>query len=396
MTRALIIGGGIAGTGTAMALQQAGIDSVVYEAYPRGADDVGSFLTVFANGMDALRAIDAHRPVLENSFPAEQTDAFDSAGRPAGQGSLGGRRGIGPRTLTRAQLYRVLRDEGTRRGLRIEYGKRLIGAENAPGGGVIAHFEDGSQAEGDLLIGADGVHSTVRRIIDPAASEACYGGTIVISGYAENAPVPPAPQTYRVTYGSRIMFAYTTTPDGETWWFTNVPESRTDNLEFDNAERWKNRVADLLSGDNTPVIDLIRSTERIFAVPAYHLPALPVWYTPTMVLVGDSAHAAKPQAGHGASMALEDSVTLAKCLRDVATIEDAFATYDRLRRARVARVSATSARMSKFATPAGALTRIFRDVVILRLAKPRNRNADGWLIDHHIDWSAPITDGHPV
>jgi 2-polyprenyl-6-methoxyphenol hydroxylase-like FAD-dependent oxidoreductase len=55
MTPALIIGGGIAGAVTAMALRKAGIESVVYEAYPSGADDIGAFLSLPGNGLDALR-----------------------------------------------------------------------------------------------------------------------------------------------------------------------------------------------------------------------------------------------------------------------------------------------------------------------------------------------------
>src|SRR4051794_38046203 len=69
MTHALIIGGGIAGTVTAMALRKAGIDSTVYEAYRTGADDIGAFLTIMSNGLDALRAVDADGTLEDNSFP---------------------------------------------------------------------------------------------------------------------------------------------------------------------------------------------------------------------------------------------------------------------------------------------------------------------------------------
>ncbi len=58
--KALIVGGGIAGPAAAMALRRAGIEAVVYEAYAGGADAAGAFLTFASNGMDALRAIDAH------------------------------------------------------------------------------------------------------------------------------------------------------------------------------------------------------------------------------------------------------------------------------------------------------------------------------------------------
>jgi 2-polyprenyl-6-methoxyphenol hydroxylase-like FAD-dependent oxidoreductase len=73
MRKALIIGGGVAGPVTAMALQRAGIDAVVYEAYPRTTEEVGSYLGLAANGLDALRAIDADKPVLAAGFPAPPT-----------------------------------------------------------------------------------------------------------------------------------------------------------------------------------------------------------------------------------------------------------------------------------------------------------------------------------
>jgi len=64
MRKALVIGGGVAGPVTAMALQTAGIDAVVYEAHPQSTEEVGSYLTVATNGIDALHAIDADKPVV--------------------------------------------------------------------------------------------------------------------------------------------------------------------------------------------------------------------------------------------------------------------------------------------------------------------------------------------
>ncbi len=75
MTTAMIIGGGVAGPVAAMALQRAGIDSVIHEAHPGGAEDVGAFLTLQSNGMDALRAVDAHRVVAQLGV-SDPRDAF--------------------------------------------------------------------------------------------------------------------------------------------------------------------------------------------------------------------------------------------------------------------------------------------------------------------------------
>ena len=91
MTHALIVGGGIAGAVTAMSLRKAGIDSTVYESYPTGADDVGAFLVLFHNGLEALRTIDAHRPVLDVSFPAERIEMLSHTGDSLGIRAVSGR-----------------------------------------------------------------------------------------------------------------------------------------------------------------------------------------------------------------------------------------------------------------------------------------------------------------
>ena len=130
MTRkkAMIIGGGIAGPVTAMALQRAGIEPVVYEAYGTGAGlDAGAFLTVAVNGLDALRTLGAHEPVLAAGFPTTNIGFFSGTGRRLGEVPIGGTLpdGTVTHTIKRADLYRVLHDEAARRGVPIEHDRRL-------------------------------------------------------------------------------------------------------------------------------------------------------------------------------------------------------------------------------------------------------------------------------
>ncbi|HVK23988.1 MAG TPA: FAD-dependent monooxygenase [Actinokineospora sp.] len=371
MTNALIIGGGIAGAITAMALRKAGITPAVYEAYPSGADDIGAFLTIMNNGIDALRAVDVHQPVIDNSFAANTVEFLDGSGNTLAVQDIGSEVN-GPRTLTRATLYRVLHDEAARRGIAVVHGKRLIAAESIPGGAV-ARFDDGTTAHGDLLIGADGIHSVTRSIIDPTAPGPRYAGLNIAYGYTRDDSLPTATDRYRMIFGKRAFFGYTTSPDGQTWWFARLPAPETGPVPHDEIRQ---RLIDALAEDETPAANIVAATaDRIFLSNAYDVPTTPVWHAGSMVLVGDAAHAASPAAGQGASMAIEDGVVLAQCLRDVPN--NAFSAYEELRRDRVERLVATSAEDGARAAAGSA------DV-------DDRQDSRAWLYGHHIDWAASV------
>ncbi|MGW8398565.1 FAD-dependent monooxygenase [Streptomyces lydicus] len=392
MTKALIVGGGIAGAVTAMALQKAGITSEVFEAYPTGADDVGAFLIVFANGLEALRVIDAHGPVVDNSFPARRVEFYGNDGARLGERPIAGTEqgdGLGPRTLRRATLYQVLHAEAARRGIPVRHGKRLVGAETVATAGakrVVATFADGSSAEGDLLIGADGLHSVTRTLIDPAAPQPRYTGQNTVCGYTRDAAdVPLSPDTYTMIFGKRAFFGCTRAPGGEVWWFANVPGTELDRttLPATPPDAWRTRVAALFSDDDTVAAALVRATgDRIIASNAYDIATTPTWHTDTMVVLGDAAHAAAPNAAQGASMAIEDGVVLAKCLRDQPDPQSAFSAYEKLRRDRVEKVVAASAGMAKL-TASGTPGRPARPE---GAGRGSGEGGDNWLTGYRIDW----------
>src|SRR5262245_21465154 len=130
--KALIAGGGIAGTVAAIALRRVGIDAMVFEAFDRKSEGVGAFLTLAANGIDALRAIDVDAESL-GGIETPRMAAFLGDGRqlielPFGRSK---RSGAVARTIKRAELYGALRDDAIRRGVRIAYGKRLVAAGSA-------------------------------------------------------------------------------------------------------------------------------------------------------------------------------------------------------------------------------------------------------------------------
>jgi 2-polyprenyl-6-methoxyphenol hydroxylase-like FAD-dependent oxidoreductase len=400
VTAALVIGAGIGGCVAAMALQRIGVDATVYEAYAGSADDLGAFFTVGPNGMDALHAVEADELVTANSFPVSGSELMELSGRVVARVDL---RDLVPgiagfQTLRRAALNRLLRDEAVRRGIRVETGKRLTGAEVRGRGGVTALFADGSRVDGDLLIGADGIHSVTRKLVVPDDPGPRFNGFITICGRARvPAPHAVAVSVARVVVGKRKFFGHTTEPGGDTWWYATLPsrELTREQLATTTADTWRCRVSDAFP-EGSPVPAVVAATGAdIVAYCDYYITGLPTWHNSAMVIVGDAAHVAPPHAGQGASMAIEDGVELARCLRDVPETGAAFEAFERLRRARVEHVVAD------------ALADMATTTVVQRLARrirarirptrhgelPDKPNKIEWLYRHHIEWDAPVGTG---
>lgn len=396
MTKVLIVGGGIAGTVCAMALQRAGCEAVVYEAGAEGEPPPGAFLTLAVNGLDALRAVGADGPVAAVGFPSRTLEMRSGTGKLLGVLPIGGARPDGPPALTLRwhDLYVALRDEARRRGITVRYGRRLVEAQPRTGGGVSASFADGTQDEGDLLVGADGLHSRVRGLIDASAPEPRFTGLANVWGYARLPGVPGAPGEYVMTFGHRAFFGYVKASGDEVWWFANpqlasaLPRAP---LGGRSDEAWRAELAAVYGGDAGPAAALIRATDTMGGATNQHdLPHVPVWSRDDMLLIGDAAHAAAPSSGQGASLACEDAVTLARCLRDHATPAAACAAYEALRRRRVERIVAHAARLT-YAKAPGPVGRAIRDAVMpvfMRLAA--RRDSQRWVHAHHVEWDARV------
>src|SRR5690349_17834616 len=120
----------------------------------------------------------------------------------------------------------------------------------------------------------------------------------------------------------------------------------------------------LFAGDQGPALDLIRrGWLELAGDNTFDLPHVPRWYRGRMVVLGDAAHAPSPTSGQGVSMAMEDGVVLAQCLRDLPSIAEAFAAYEQRRRTRVERIVAVGARGSSAKVP-GAVGRLLRDLTV--------------------------------
>ena len=392
---AAVIGGGIAGPVAALALRKAGIEATVYEAYQDSADGVGGMLMVAPNGLAALKVVGIDVDAVGQ--PMQGMVMTDGRGKRIGEFS--GISGLPPsRVMWRAELYRAVRERAAQLGVPTEYGKRFVGAEETPAG-VTARFADGTEARADILVGADGIRSTVRTLIDPAAPGPRYTGLIGFGAFSK-AEVPGArSDAMYFAFGKHAFLGYWPVPGGGTAWFSNLPydspltahETRaTPSVEWMRILREK-------FADDVPGRDLLRGTadDDLLTFGGMEiLPSVPNWYRGRMVLVGDSAHAPSSSSGQGASIAAESAIELARCLRDLPDLGSAFAAFERLRRGRVEKVAAYAAKTNnqKSMGPlATTVMSLLMPIASRTFMKPEK--VFGWTHRYRIDWDEPVTAG---
>ncbi|NKY52106.1 FAD-dependent oxidoreductase [Nocardia vermiculata] len=390
VTSALVIGGGIAGPVAATALRMAGIEATVYEAYPGPAYTTGSALGFAPNGLAALDIVGAGDGVRAVAHPMTRT--VMSLG--SKEITLPGATGLEPlHQVDRSALHGVLHDHAVDTGVRIEYSKRLVGVEEHPDY-VTACFDDGSTATADILVGADGITSRVRRLIDPNAPGANYTGLLGFGAYTE-CSFPIAPNTMVFAYGRNAYYLYWSMPDGRVGWGANLPHERYLSLTQARetpAEQWLATLREVYGGD-TPGAELARNTrpQDLITTGGLHImPPVPHWYRDRLVLVGDAVHAPSNSTGQGASLAVESALQLARCLRDFDSPATAFATYERIRRPRVEKVAARGARINQSKTVGPVLRRLLPVMMPLATKFSNMEQVMTREQSYTVDWAAPV------
>lgn len=388
MTRnALIVGGGIGGLATAIALGDIGIEVEVHEAYRDPTGDIAGFINIASNGMYALDRIGCLEPALDSGFLAPTINLWSGSGKLLGAMPFAGAQYGGPAglTLARGDMVRVLVEQAQSRGIKVITGSTLVDA-TPTAGGVTARFADEDTRSADVLIGADGIHSRVRTIIDPSAAPAHYTGLFGFGGYT-SADLDITPSVFNLVFGKRAFFGYVRDPNGPTRWFANIPhadEPDRDELAAVPSSEWKRRLVALFADDNTPAATTIEATDhKLRPSISRILDTAPRWSRDRMIIIGDAAHCASPSSGQGASMAVEDAVVLARSLHENPDPAAAFAHYEGLRRERVERIIKHGARGNRSKTQgplARKLTELLMPPLLKRMAK---KDTMAWQYTYH-------------
>lgn len=393
----LIIGGGIAGNALALFLQKAGISCAVYEAYSY-KDAVGGGLGLAPNGMNVLAALGLADAVKAQGSLALENCFYNGHGRILARMKNGSVEQYGQPavSLLRPSLYDVLTEAAQRQGVHIEYHKRLRSITQ-DGDKIVAYFEDGTSALGDVLIGADGVRSQTRRLILPDAPEPEFVGIIGVGGVtpasALTGMTTRQKQAFSFTYGAQGFFGYCGGANGDMLWWSNLPRdkelSRDELTNFSLEELQRDMLA--LFGDfHEPIPTMIRNTHSPIKHNIHDIQSLPRWHRGRVLLIGDAAHAVSPNSGQGASMALEDAIYLAKLLRDSENYEKVFAQFEHDRKPRVEKIVAEGRRRGGDKGQVSPLAAVIRDVMMTIFINLFGVRGLEEVYSYKIDWDEKV------
>ncbi|MGX1613782.1 FAD-dependent monooxygenase [Micromonospora chalcea] len=317
--RVLVVGAGIAGLAVARALRLAGFRPDVTERLPpTESTDTGLYLP--GNAARAMRRLDLDGPLRPLGQVIRRQRFLDAAGAPLCEVDLDALwAGVGEcRALPRAELHRVLL---TGAGGAVRHGAEVSTVDPLPGG-VAVGFTDGTSAEYDLVVGADGPRSAVRTL-------AALGGPPRPAGHVVyRALVRGGPRIvdWTALLGQRAGFLVVPLGAGRLYCYAD--EAGTD-LPADPLARMR----ELFGSYGGPVPEVLDALETV-CVERTEEVELGRWFHGRVLLVGDAAHATAPTLSQGAAMALEDAVVLAESLRAAGSVDAALLAYESRRRPR--------------------------------------------------------------
>jgi FAD-dependent urate hydroxylase len=326
--RILIVGGGIGGLSLAAALHRHGFTPELVERSTEWRA-AGAGIGVLANGMRVLRALGLDGAVTRAgevmrrwSFCNAQGEVLCATNLEELWGDVGPCIGI-----ERGKLHNALLAGAAAVPTRL--GVAITGLSQDADRVVVA-FSDGSHADYDLVVGADGIHSTVRALA-LGGPPPRYAGQVV---WRSVVPICPRGVDHMlVVMGDGCFFGLVPVGNGRTYGFggLDAPEAFDDPLEGRLA-----RFRDGFGSLGGPVPEYLGALEcdQQLRYDAIEWVDLDCWHTGRVLLIGDAAHAGPPHMGQGGCMAMEDALVLSECLRTADTVTNALNQYVTRRRPR--------------------------------------------------------------
>ena len=322
--RIAIVGGGIGGLTTALALKEFGFEAEVYEQAPVLLD-VGAAIAVWPNALRVLERLGLANAIQPHSGVMNEIRWLDPRGNLMNRVSI-------PRSvaLHRADLQSTLLHALPANWIKLNHSLVSYDQRNDR---VVLTFANEATTEVDLLIGADGIHSDVRSQLlgDGAPS---YRGYTVWRGIAAVAPDSIPANTAIEIHGRGQRFGIGPVGNGRVGWWATANAAK----EQHSARDMQSQLLRLFKGWHKPAVHLIEATpsDHILTTPAFDREANSTWGNKRITLLGDAIHPTTPNLGQGGCLAMEDSIVLARCFEKYGATEEALRKYEGCRHNRTA------------------------------------------------------------
>jgi 2-polyprenyl-6-methoxyphenol hydroxylase-like FAD-dependent oxidoreductase len=346
--RAVVVGAGIGGLAAAIALERAGDEAIVIERAPE-LREAGFGLVVTANAVNALRALGLSDAIAERGTRVRRAEIRNPRGDLLTRIDY---ESLGWETygILRSELQQVMLEAVPVERLRL--GRTCVGASEDGQ----ALLDDADPVVGDVVVGADGIRSAVRRSLF-GAEHLRYGGHRAWRAGTRFDDELIRDRFVEV-WGVGGGFGFGPAGRGRVYWycFEAVPEAAP------APKRPRDEFLRRYGSWFDPIPALIESTEQDAVEPTftYDRPPRRTWGRGRVTLLGDAAHPMKPNIGQGAAQALEDAVVLSSCVAESDDPEEALRAYEsrRINRANaVVRASRRAGRVAEVRSQFGARVR---------------------------------------
>jgi len=357
-----IIGGGIGGLTTALALKQNGQEVTVYESAPE-IKPVGAGIVMASNAMQVFDKLGVRQKIERAGHKISNIKITDSQLNLLSGSDLAKferKYGVYNVAIHRADLQKILVDEiGFQH---IELSKRLLKIEEDQG--YTLTFEDNTSVTTDVVIGADGIHSVVRNQLFGKgllrdSKQRCWRGVSEVgSASTFNHEAFEA-------WGKGKRFGFVKISDKKVYWFAVINEALNDK---------KPEIAELFKEFHPEIVNIISETpkEQLFFSDIIDLEPIKKWQKGNVCLIGDAAHATTPNMGQGACQAVEDAYVIGQLFKQGKSVESIFAQYEKLRIGKAHFIVNTSWRIGKIAHAQNGFAVMLRNLLVKMMPKSAN------------------------
>ncbi len=373
--RAVVVGGGIGGLAAAAALRLVGWEAIVLE-HATVLDPVGAGLGLADNALRALDRIGAGDAVRERGASAAVVRILSRQGAVITAVPVA-KRGWELLGIHRADLQEALFDVAGHNAVHLGRGCSAFREER---GRVVAELEDGSEEAGDVLVGADGIRSTLRAqlLADGPPEYAGYLGWRAVVSFEDERLEGAMSESW----GSGLRFGLVPIGRGRLYWFASetAPEPPAPIVPGRKAE-----LVRAAAGWHEPIEAVVDATPEhaISGTGIYWRKPVSRWGGGRATLLGDAAHPMTPDISQGAAQALEDAVVLAAALRGAVDVPAALRAYEAARRKRTSRIVKRSRALGRLAQSANPFATRAR-VALFKLPEAMQVRQQRWIVEHDL------------